>query len=136
MKKPKKKKEVKLIVAEKFDGPLVGHDKIMADIARLKQQEIDSGAWDIWKESQRRMGWDPDHQATAAPPEGRITALMFEMATGAPPQRDDLERCNCPSAGTPGHFTCGWCNDCNRPRFMCPHPLSRRVTMTVPRRGR
>ena len=32
-----------------------------------------------------------------------ITAEMFKAATGRDHEQDDLERCNCPQAGTSGH---------------------------------
>lgn len=48
-----------------------------------------------------------------------ITAEMFKQATGADPIQDDLERCNCELAGEPGHFSCGWNDEKNRPQFMC-----------------
>lgn len=57
------------------------------------------------------------------------TATDFQIAVGRTPQKDDLERCNCPHAGEPGHYQCGWCENTNRPRFLCacevcipPHP--------------
>ena len=37
-----------------------------------------------------------------------ITAEMFKAATGRDHEQDDLERCNCPQAGTSGHNNCGW----------------------------
>jgi hypothetical protein len=48
-----------------------------------------------------------------------ITAEKFEEAMGQPPENDDLERCNCPTQGEPGHRTCGWCNITNLPRYQC-----------------
>lgn len=45
---------------------------------------------------------------------------MFEAATGAPPEQDDLERCNCEKAGEPLHWSCGWCEIHNLPIFMDP----------------
>lgn len=47
-----------------------------------------------------------------------ITAQQFEQATGHAPERDDLERCNCPQAGTVGHWQCGWDEVANLPVFM------------------
>ena len=49
----------------------------------------------------------------------RITAEIFEAATGRKPEDDDLERANCPDAGTPTHYSCGWCRKCNLPRTQC-----------------
>lgn len=48
----------------------------------------------------------------------KITAKMFEAATGEPPRDDDLERCNCPVTGIPGHYNCGWNWKQNLPVFM------------------
>lgn len=48
-----------------------------------------------------------------------VTASEFERIVGSPPENDDLERANCPKAGTPGHRDCGVCLGCNRPRFTC-----------------
>lgn len=48
-----------------------------------------------------------------------ITVELFKLATGMTPIQDDLQRCNCPEAGKPGHEQCGWCLTCNKPRFMC-----------------
>lgn len=53
------------------------------------------------------------------------TAEEFKAATGHEPAQDDLERANCTQAGTPGHWGCGWCPDCNKPRFTCGHPAPR-----------
>lgn len=54
-----------------------------------------------------------------------ITADLFRLTTGTEPTQDDLERCNCKDAGKPGHWDCGWCNECNKPFFMCPHSAPR-----------
>lgn len=43
----------------------------------------------------------------------------FKVKTGRPPKDDDLERVNCPIPGQIGHFSCGWCNKCDQPRFQC-----------------
>jgi hypothetical protein len=48
-----------------------------------------------------------------------ITAEIFERCVGRAPEIDDLERCNCEMAGTMGHTSCGWCSNCQKPRFMC-----------------
>jgi hypothetical protein len=50
-----------------------------------------------------------------------ITAEKFEEATGRKPEDDDLDRCNCAEVGKVGHWQCGWCDGCNRPRFECGH---------------
>lgn len=48
-----------------------------------------------------------------------ITAEEFEARTGQPPEQDDLERVNCPHAGSMGHWQCGWCDDCELPQYQC-----------------
>jgi len=48
-----------------------------------------------------------------------ITAEKFKEATGFEPENDDLERCNCTEAGKLGHHYCGWCDEHNKPVFMC-----------------
>lgn len=48
-----------------------------------------------------------------------INANEFKEKVGRDPVDDDLDRCNCPSAGMVGHFGCGWCYDCDLPKFMC-----------------
>lgn len=55
-----------------------------------------------------------------------ITAENFKEIIGHAPIQDDLDRCNCPNAGEPGHRSCGWCDMCNRPYFMCPHVPARK----------
>jgi len=50
-----------------------------------------------------------------------ITEEKFREATGEEPVNDDIERSNCERAGMPGHWTCGWCDDCDMPVFMCGH---------------
>lgn len=52
-----------------------------------------------------------------------ITQEQFKQATGHEPRHDDLERANCDQAGQIGHYSCGWCEQCNRPRFQCGHLL-------------
>ena len=41
---------------------------------------------------------------------------------------DDLERCNCELAGEVGHYSCGWCSECDLPRFMCGHLIINKKT--------
>lgn len=48
-----------------------------------------------------------------------ITTKKFKAATGRKPAQDDLERCNCPKAGQMGHYFCGWCSKCDKPKFEC-----------------
>lgn len=50
-----------------------------------------------------------------------ITAKEFKEKVGYGPEHDDLERVNCPEAGTFGHLACGWCGKCDKPRFVCGH---------------
>lgn len=50
-----------------------------------------------------------------------IDAKRFEEAVGRPPEQDDLHRANCNEVGNTGHYLCGWCNTCDRPRFECGH---------------
>jgi hypothetical protein len=52
-----------------------------------------------------------------------ITHEKYIAATGFSPERDDLDRCNCQLAGEIGHFSCGWCEHCDKPRFVCGHLL-------------
>lgn len=52
-----------------------------------------------------------------------MTAEEYEARCGHKPIQDDLERANCPDAGKVGHYFCGWCDECNKPRFFCQHPL-------------
>lgn len=62
-----------------------------------------------------------------------ITAETFEQKTGRAPDQDDLHRCNCDKAGELGHWFCGWCQEHDKPRFMCgcllqkPTPSMRRM---------
>jgi hypothetical protein len=48
-----------------------------------------------------------------------ITEEYFKEATGYNPEKDDLERCNCPEAGKIGHQSCGWCKRHDLPVFQC-----------------
>jgi hypothetical protein len=48
-----------------------------------------------------------------------ITHVAFQKAVGRKPQQDDLERCNCGLVGELGHWSCGWCAECDLPRFLC-----------------
>lgn len=57
-----------------------------------------------------------------------VDAQQFKDATGRDPTMDELDRCNCARTGNIGHFWCGWCDDCQVPRFICGHrvPTARR----------
>jgi hypothetical protein len=48
-----------------------------------------------------------------------VNAEEFKAKTGQEPENDDLERVNCDKVGQVGHFMCGWCLHCDRPKFMC-----------------
>lgn len=49
-----------------------------------------------------------------------VTEEMFIEAVGRPPIYDELKRCNCKEEKV-GHMFCGWCKECNGPRFICGH---------------
>jgi len=52
-----------------------------------------------------------------------ITREKFIKATGREPEKDDLERCNCPYFGHIVHTHCGWNYETNKPQFFgAPHP--------------
>jgi hypothetical protein len=53
-----------------------------------------------------------------------MTEQEFEQKTGRKPRDDDLERVNCSHVGEFGHWQCGWCLRCDRPRFECGHVIS------------
>lgn len=48
-----------------------------------------------------------------------ITLEKFIERVGREPEYDDLERCNCSQAGECLHHSCGWCDDCDMPKFLC-----------------
>jgi hypothetical protein len=48
----------------------------------------------------------------------KITREKFIERVGRAPEMDDLERCNCPKAGKPGHWGCGWNEELDLPNFM------------------
>jgi hypothetical protein len=54
-----------------------------------------------------------------------ITREQFVAAVQREPEQDDLSRCNCPKVGEIGHYYCGWCEQCNKPRFICGHVCTR-----------
>lgn len=43
----------------------------------------------------------------------------FETRVGRPPTQDDLDRVNCKRVGEGGHRQCGWCQEHDKPRFIC-----------------
>ena len=59
-----------------------------------------------------------------------ITLEKYIEAMGSPPPYNNLERCNCPNAGEPGHRYCGWCPDHDKPRAMCGCQLKWKETTT------
>ena len=62
-----------------------------------------------------------------------ITAAHFTERTGHQPEQDDLDRVNCPNEGATGHQQCGWCEDCDLPRFQCGHiHIHKEQAMPVP----
>jgi hypothetical protein len=97
-----------------------------ADIAYLKQKEIDSGDWDKWVKDQavnnRGSGVFGMPQLLVNT-SWRITREMFFNAVGCDPIQDDLDRCNCHQAGKLGHWSCGWCESCNCPVLKCGHRI-------------
>jgi hypothetical protein len=64
-----------------------------------------------------------DHVAHHLPSVGNhISREFWFQCVGRSPDRDDLERANCRLAGELGHMSCGWCDICRKPRWMCrPH---------------
>jgi len=53
----------------------------------------------------------------------KITKEQFFKMVGSNSINDDLERCNCNKVGQLGHWSCGICEKCNKPRFICGHIL-------------
>jgi hypothetical protein len=113
----------------------VEREIVLADIAYLKQKEIESGDWAKWEESQSKWSWYNHLRAinilvmrnspfstidysVEVPP---VTVEQFVMATGREPQQDDMERVNCKDVGKPGHHFCGWCPIHGTPRWLCNH---------------
>lgn len=47
-----------------------------------------------------------------------MTAFQFFHLAGREPRNDDLDRVNCPFAGSMGHHYCGVCHH-RIPRFLC-----------------
>ena len=56
---------------------------------------------------------------TVIVPGMKITKEIFIEKVGREPEDDDLERCNCNQAGEVGHYSCGWCYEHDKPRFVC-----------------
>ena len=53
--------------------------------------------------------------------------VEYYKKVGVYPTQDDLERVNCVNAGLLGHSDCGWCDVCDKPRFMCNDKGDRKV---------
>ncbi len=53
-----------------------------------------------------------------------MTKREFFQRYGRLPERDDLDRVNCPDAGKLGHINCGLCS-CGLPRFECSGQFAR-----------
>jgi hypothetical protein len=53
-----------------------------------------------------------------------LDAETYTQRFGVAPERDDLERVNCPVAGMLGHWQCGICS-CGKPRVLCGHVIAR-----------
>lgn len=113
----------------------VEREIVLADIAYLKQKEIDSGDRAKWEESQSKWSWYNHLRAinilvvnnspfstidysVEVPP---VTVEQFVMATGHEPTADEMSRVNCKDAGKPGHHFCGWCPVHGKPRWHCNH---------------
>jgi hypothetical protein len=111
----------------------VEREIIRADMAYLIQKEKDNGDWAKWEESQRPFIMHRDLTSELHRYEGRglrrarindghpITIERFTAAVGRPPQLDELDRAQCAASGTIGHWQCGWCDICDKPRFVCHH---------------
>lgn len=50
-----------------------------------------------------------------------MTADEYNARFGEYPHFDDLHRVNCPLSGEVGHWMCGICEDCDKPRAKCGH---------------
>jgi hypothetical protein len=119
-KKPSKKKASR-------DLTDIEKEIIRADIAFLKQQEIDNGDRAKWEKSQEifnpRRVTLPRRSSNLDGPlvAGQITRQIYWQRVGRIPEQNDLDRANCTEEGTIGHRSCGWCSTCDKPRFMCGH---------------
>ena len=60
-----------------------------------------------------------------------MTADEFAAKWGRAPQQDDLERVNCGDGGAIGHFFCGVCPGCDRPRFSCVCRIVEQIGMVA-----
>lgn len=49
-----------------------------------------------------------------------MTAEAFREHYGVDPEQDDVDRVNCETVGSVGHFGCGLCPATGKPRFSCP----------------
>ena len=111
----------------------VEREIVLADIAYLKQKEIESGDWAKWQRDQNINHFLDINQflgnvividdISVDNPNRYVTSEMFRAAVGNYPARGDLILCNCSVAGSLGHVSCGWCASCNQPVFLCGHIL-------------
>jgi hypothetical protein len=119
----------------------VEREIVRADMAELIAREKENGDWAKWEESQKNWKGviEPylmievtiiyDHVAHHLPSVRNsnthpptITREFWFQCVGRATDRDDLERANCRLAGELGHMSCGWCDICRKPRWMCrPH---------------
>lgn len=60
-----------------------------------------------------------------------LTPEKFKEKMGYLPVDDDLERVNCSKVGRTGHQMCGWCFQCDKPRFICGHLLKDALDYTL-----
>jgi hypothetical protein len=117
----------------------VEREIVLADIAYLKQKEIENGNWAKWEHDQQ-IWKNPIAQlrnslglgiiievridgvlVNLPPDDDVITDAMFAEATGHTPTLDEMSRANCMDAGKMGHHFCGWCHIHNKPRWLCMH---------------
>ena len=50
-----------------------------------------------------------------------MNAAQFFKKFGKKPEDNDLARVNCKAGGEPGHYFCGLCRKCRKPKFLCEH---------------
>ena len=109
---------LQITVLDTQDNPVpVGVPVSMSDMAFTSRDPPAN-----FDEFQRRVNNDPNADPLSAylrP--GSITAEIFTFYVGRAPENDDLVRANCFHAGQLGHYGCGWCNLCMKPRFICGH---------------
>lgn len=142
--KPRKPPDEKTVIFESDfslepDAPRIftatERELILADMAYLKQKEIESGDWAKWEKSQKSLGYNSPAGAeryrgiglrrypyvNVTISAGPISLERFCEAVGREPHTDELDRANCAAQGTIGHWSCGWCAACDKPRSVCGH---------------